>query len=108
MKKKDTRAEIIATGIELFSLQGYNSTGIDAVLKHAGVPKGSFYHYFGSKEDFGLAVIDHFGGAYASIVGTFLTNPELTPLNRLRVYLETGLNRLTHNIAHGVRQRHLH
>jgi TetR/AcrR family transcriptional repressor of nem operon len=97
MKKKDTRAEIINAGIELFSLQGYSATGIDAVLKRAGVPKGSFYHYFGSKEEFGLAVIDHFGEAYAAIVATFLVNPELTPLNRLRVYLETGLTRLTHN-----------
>jgi TetR/AcrR family transcriptional repressor of nem operon len=97
MKKKDTRAEIIAAGIELFALQGYSATGIDAVLKRAGVPKGSFYHYFASKEEFGLAVIDHFGGAYAAIVASFLTNPELTPLNRLRAYLETGLMRLTHN-----------
>lgn len=97
MTKKDTRAEIIAAGIELFSLQGYNATGIDAVLKRSGVPKGSFYHYFGSKEDFGLAVIDHFGGVYASIVAIFLTNQGLTPLNRLRLYLETGLTRLTHN-----------
>src|SRR6185369_14553149 len=97
MKKKDTRAEIIATGIELFSLQGYNATGIDAVLKRAGVPKGSFYHYFGSKEEFGLAVIDHFADRYDRRLDTFLNDEEVTPRNRIRNYLEHGLARLTQN-----------
>lgn len=95
MERKDTRAEIISIGMEMISLQGYSATGIDAVLKRAGVPKGSFYHYFGSKEEFGLAVIDHFARRYAEIVDSFLKDEELTPLNRIRKYLETGLARLT-------------
>ncbi|AJE04316.1 TetR/AcrR family transcriptional regulator [Geobacter pickeringii] len=97
MERKDTRAEIIAIGMEMISLQGYSATGIDAVLKRAGVPKGSFYHYFGSKEEFGLAVIDHFAKRYAEIVDSFLKDEEPTPLNRIRNYLETGLARLTQN-----------
>ncbi len=97
MEKKDTRAEIIAKGMEMISLQGYNATGIDAILKKAGVPKGSFYHYFGSKEDFGLAVIDHFAERYDQRLDTFLKDDEVTPLNRVRNYLESGLARLTQN-----------
>lgn len=97
MERKDTRAEIISIGMEMISLQGYSATGIDAVLRRAGVPKGSFYHYFGSKEEFGLAVIDHFARRYAEIVDSFLKDEELTPLNRIRKYLETGLARLTQN-----------
>ncbi len=95
--KKDTRAEIIAIGTEMISLQGYNATGIDAVLKRAGVPKGSFYYYFASKEEFGLAVIEHFAGRYEQRLDTFLHDEEVTPLNRIRNYLESGLARLTQN-----------
>lgn len=97
MEKKDSKAGIIAAGMEMISLQGYNATGIDAVLKRAGVPKGSFYHYFGSKENFGLAVIDHFAGRYDQILDTFFNDESTTPLNRMRKYLETGLARLTQN-----------
>lgn len=97
MEKKDTRAEIIRIGTDMIALQGYNATGIDAVLKQAGVPKGSFYHYFGSKEEFGLAVIDHFAARYDQRLDTFLNDEEVTPLNRIRNYLESGLARLTQN-----------
>ncbi len=50
MDKKNTRSDIIRIGTELISRQGYNATGIEMVLKEAGVPKGSLYHYFKSKE----------------------------------------------------------
>jgi TetR/AcrR family transcriptional repressor of nem operon len=97
MEKKDTRAEIISIGTGLIALQGYNATGIDAVLKQAGVPKGSFYHYFGSKEEFGLAVIDHFAVRYDRKLDTFLGDEEVTPRARIRNYLEYGLASLTQN-----------
>lgn len=97
MEKKDTKAEIIAKGTEMISLNGYNATGIDAVLKQVNVPKGSFYHYFGSKEDFGLAVIDRFAERYQQRLETFLDDVEVTPLNRIRNYLESGLARFAQN-----------
>ncbi len=97
MEKKDTRAEIISIGMGLISLHGYNATGIDMILKQAGVPKGSFYYYFGSKEEFGLAVIDHFAERYDQKLDTFLNDEEVTPRNRIRNYLEHGLASLTQN-----------
>jgi TetR/AcrR family transcriptional repressor of nem operon len=97
MGKKDTRSEIVRVGTDLISRQGFNATGIDAVLKEAAVPKGSFYHYFKSKEEFGLAVIDHFAERFEQRLDTFLTDDEVSPLNRIRNYLETGLTRVTQN-----------
>ena len=97
VEKKDKKADIIAIGTELISLHGYSATGIDAVLKQARVPKGSFYHYFGSKEEFGLAVMDHFAARFEKRLDTFLSDGEVTPLNRIRNYLESGLARLTQN-----------
>lgn len=97
MEKKDTRSDIIRIGTDLISRQGYNATGIDAVLKEAAVPKGSFYHYFKSKEEFGLAVIDHFAERFEQRLVIFLNDDEVTPLNRIRNFLETGLARVTQN-----------
>lgn len=97
MNKKDTRSEIIRIGTGLIYRQGYNATGIDAILKEAGVPKGSFYHYFKSKEEFGLAVIDHFADGFAQRLDTFLKDEEVTPLNRIRNFLESGLARVSQN-----------
>lgn len=97
MQKKDTRSEIIRIGTELIARQGFNTTRIDAVLLEAGVPKGSFYHYFKSKEDFGLAVIDHFAERFEQRLDTFLNDEEVTPLNRIRNFLDSTLTRITQN-----------
>ena len=97
MEKRDTRSDIVRIGTRLIYSQGYNATGIDAVLKEAGVPKGSFYHYFRSKEEFGLAVIDHFAAGFAQRLETFLRDEEVTPLNRIRNFLESGQARVAQN-----------
>jgi len=95
MAKRDTRTELIAAGMQLLASQGYNATGIDAVLKRTGVPKGSFYHFFGSKEEFGLAIIEEFARRFLARVDVFLADESATPLNRLRTFLERGLSQLS-------------
>jgi TetR/AcrR family transcriptional regulator, transcriptional repressor for nem operon len=93
MEKKDTRQEIITAGMQLIATQGFNGTGLDAVLKRAGVPKGSFYYYFGNKEDFGLAVIDSFAQRYENRLTAALEDSTLSPLNRIRRHFEKALER---------------
>jgi TetR/AcrR family transcriptional regulator, transcriptional repressor for nem operon len=83
-----TRARLLAVGGELFNTQGYNHTGINAIVQAAGVPKGSFYYYFASKEDFGLAVIDQVAAHYDARLRQALEAPALSPLARLRAYFE--------------------
>jgi TetR/AcrR family transcriptional repressor of nem operon len=95
MTKRDTKAELISAGMELFGTHGYNATGIEAVLKQVGVPKGSFYHYFGSKEEFGLAVIEEFSTRFLARLDVFLSDATIPPLDRLRIFLERGLGRLS-------------
>ena len=97
MEKRDTRSQIIRIGTDLITRQGFNATGIEAVLKEAGIPKGSFYHYFKSKEEFGLAVIDHFAERFEQRLDTFLNDDEVTALNRIRNFLESSLARVTQN-----------
>lgn len=55
-----SRELLLAKGLELFSHQGYHGTGLKEILESAGVPKGSFYHYFESKEHFAVEIIDHY------------------------------------------------
>jgi len=52
----NTRKRIIETGAAIIHRKGFNHTGIQEILNAAKVPKGSFYNYFKSKEDFGLQI----------------------------------------------------
>jgi len=54
----DTREHLLATGQQLCLQRGFTGMGLSELLKTAGVPKGSFYHYFRSKEAFGVAMLE--------------------------------------------------
>ena len=54
------------TGYTLIAQKGFTAVGIKQILDTAGVPKGSFYHYFASKEAFGEAIIEHYFTKYKS------------------------------------------
>ena len=56
--KDEKRSRILAEGIELMLRKGYHGTGIQEIVAAAGVPKGSFYNYFKSKEDFILTAME--------------------------------------------------
>jgi TetR/AcrR family transcriptional repressor of nem operon len=58
---KSTRDDLIDVGLGLMHQNGYNATGLTDILKAADVPKGSFYHHFGSKEDFAEAALERYG-----------------------------------------------
>ena len=95
MTSNDTRNHIINTGADLIGQKGFGATGINAVLTTAGVPKGSFYHYFSSKNDFGLAVIDTFAQEYDTKLDLILNDHTRSGVDRLRAYFDTGLETMT-------------
>jgi TetR/AcrR family transcriptional repressor of nem operon len=84
----DTRERILAAGATLFGQKGFNGTGLNEVLQLAGVPKGSFYHYFGSKEEFGVALIERARDAHLTELKPLLSDRRLSPLTRLRTMFE--------------------
>jgi AcrR family transcriptional regulator len=57
-----------------------------------GVSKGSSYHFFSSKEEFGLAIIDYDSQMHDRIVEQYLDNTNLSPLNRLKRYCPAKTN----------------
>lgn len=102
MSRSETRALLLRTGAEIIGTQGYNNTGINAVLCAAGVPKGSFYYYFDSKDAFGLAVIDAVAETHAAYLDRVLGDSTTPPLQRLRQYLEAGADEIeAHDYCRG-------
>ena len=97
MARGDTKIRLLEEGTRLFLERGYNHTGIEAIIQAAGVPKGSFYNYFSSKEDFGLQVIDRFADGYADELDRSLGDRSMPPLGRLRHYFEGVIGRLESN-----------
>lgn len=80
----DTRSRIIEAGTEVVNAKGYHGCGLKEILDAAGVPKGSFYHYFKSKEDFGVAVIEDFTAKYTAKLAAKLGDRSRPAIQRLR------------------------
>ena len=59
-KSTANKQSICAVGETLFALHGYSAVGIKMILDEVGIPKGSFYHYFASKEAFAASVAEYY------------------------------------------------
>jgi TetR/AcrR family transcriptional repressor of nem operon len=86
MAKEATRKKILEVGSRIIHQKGFNNTGIQEILNEADVPKGSFYFYFKSKEDFGLALIDEFDSLVGGHLASILAIDTLSPLERLKSF----------------------
>ncbi|WP_431312608.1 TetR/AcrR family transcriptional regulator [Psychromonas marina] len=92
-EQNSTRQHIISTGYQLFSAQGFTRVGLAEILKTADVPKGSFYHYFKSKELFGEAIIEDYFDSYLKRLATlFAFDPTQTALEQLMSYWQLWLS----------------
>ena len=84
----DTREALLRCGMEVLTTQGMSATGIDAVLKRVGVPKGSFYHYFDSKDAFGFEVLQRYADYFARKLDRWLLEEGPSPLERLTRFVD--------------------
>lgn len=84
----DTRQLLLNAGIVVLTERAFSATGIEEVLRSVGVPKGSFYHYFQSKEEFGLGVIEHYSNFFVNKLRGHFRCRELSPINRVRAFIE--------------------
>lgn len=82
-----TRELLVRAGIEVLTEKGFASTTIDEILCRVGVPKGSFYHYFESKEAFGAELIDRYGAYFLRKLEGFFRDDSHAPLDRLRAFV---------------------
>lgn len=86
MLNDDNKKHILSVGAELIHMRGYYNTSINDICNAAGMPKGSFYYYFRSKEDFAAELIDYYCGFMLSVQEKYLIINELSYMKRLRAY----------------------
>lgn len=94
MGRQTTKEILLEAGKQLFLERGYSNSGIEAIVQAADVPKGSFYHYFSSKEAFGVAVLDRFAECVNAELEQSLSDQTLSPINRLKRLVELKCERL--------------
>ncbi|MBN9672190.1 TetR family transcriptional regulator C-terminal domain-containing protein [Labrenzia aggregata] len=82
------RDKLLDVAQNLFRERSYGAVGLKDILEESSVPKGSFYHYFDSKESFGIAVAQHYHERELEKARAFLTDPSLAPVDRLRAFFE--------------------
>ncbi|ENZ7485010.1 TetR family transcriptional regulator C-terminal domain-containing protein [Klebsiella aerogenes] len=83
-----TRENIILAGVKLLHEAGFAATGVQEIVNAAGVPKGSFYNHFASKEDFGREVVEFYFTSGVPVLREILADPQIPPLDRMRNYFE--------------------
>lgn len=84
----DTRQHLLEKGMAMLLRHGYHDLGIAALLEETNTPKGSFYHHFKSKEDFGLQAIDLYMQQVHRGLDHCLGDERLSPARRVRHFFE--------------------
>lgn len=82
-KLEEKKLIIIKEGLKAFYRKGYNATGVKEITDAAEIPKGSFYSYFSSKEDFAVAAMQHFTNRELAVMEEILTDEHSSPLERI-------------------------
>lgn len=102
MSKRDQKKEeILLAGLSVMKQKGYNGTSVKDIVDAAGVPKGSFYNYFESKEAFALDAVEFTANAEYEAAEAILANRQLPPLVRLRSYFESSQHACCTETRHG-------
>ncbi len=96
-----TRERLLEVGVAALIEKGFHAAGLTEILAAAGVPKGSFYHHFRSKEDFGVAIVDHCGDQHRERLRAALHAGEGSPRARLRAHFQACRD---HYVDRGLRR----
>jgi TetR/AcrR family transcriptional repressor of nem operon len=95
-RKRHNREKLLDQGVRLLRERGYHATGIQEILASVGIPKGSFYNYFPSKEAFGAEVIRHYIEPFIAQLEDFLASAA-DPLVGLRSYFQALIQEAIRN-----------
>jgi TetR/AcrR family transcriptional repressor of nem operon len=82
----DVRDNILAVGQRIMSGKGFSAVGLNEILTEAKVPKGSFYHYFDSKDAFGEAMLSNYFEDYLADLDAVMAEPGASTAQRLLNY----------------------
>ncbi len=92
MRRRIYKEDIIKAGMELMFLNGYGGTGIKDITEKIGIPKGSFYNHFKSKEAFGLQVLEYYMEDAFNKLNELLADNTLEPIERLKTFFQMTID----------------
>ena len=98
-ERSDVRQSILDTAKPIILGKGFSAVGLNEILAAAAVPKGSFYHYFKSKELFGAALLESYFDDYLAALDALLSRPGRTAAERLMSYWQQWLE---HQASNGI------
>ena len=87
MPRPNAKEQLIVAGLNALLEKGFNGVGVQEITEQAGVPKGSFYNHFESKEALGAEIVERYG--LNSTRRAILLDKTVAPLQRLRTHFET-------------------
>jgi TetR/AcrR family transcriptional repressor of nem operon len=82
----EVRQRLLAAGLELIFTCGFNGCGVQEITAAAGIPKGSFYNYFVTKDAFAVAVLEEYWKWVEKNFCSILRNPKVKPRDRIAKY----------------------
>jgi TetR/AcrR family transcriptional repressor of nem operon len=88
MGRHSYRDKLIASGARTVHQRGFATVGLREITASAGVAQGSFTNHFASKEEFGVAVLDHYFDQIRGVIAATLSNESLRPIDRLHAYFD--------------------
>ena len=88
--KRDTnkREDLLRIGVAMFTEKGFHNTPIDEIVAAAGVPKGSFAYYFGSKDAYTIAVIEKYAEYFNAKLDRVLSDDSIAPIDRIKAFMD--------------------
>src|SRR5580700_1948454 len=86
MARPSVKEQIVQAGLKILLQKGFNGVGVQEITETAGVPKGSFYNHFESKEALGAEIVERYG--MNSTRRALLLDKNVPPLQRLRMHFE--------------------
>lgn len=92
MTKRLKREKLLDQGVHMLMSQGYHGTGLKEILDTVKIPKGSFYNYFGSKEEFAAEAITHYIEPFIQRLNAHLQTPQVDGLTALKHYYAELIN----------------
>lgn len=92
---RSARQVILDSAQPLIGAKGFSAVGLNEILQTAGVPKGSFYHYFSSKDAFGVVLLDTYFDNYVHGMQQLFSQPDLSRHNTLMRYWQAWIDNQT-------------